>query len=116
MSLAALHACLARERARAAASFRLDDELGTHHGISWIDFVLLHSLHDSAGAMADAELAARLGMLRSHLRMRVRPLEKLGLVACQTDARERRVVALTAAGNRLAQEARETAAHVCSRL
>jgi MarR family transcriptional regulator, organic hydroperoxide resistance regulator len=114
MSLAALQACLDREYARAAASFRLDDELGTHHGIAWADFVLLESLQ--SGAMLDTELAGRLGMLRSHLLMRVRPLQKLGLVTCQVDGEDSRTIALSVAGRRLANEARDTAAHVCAQL
>jgi len=113
MSQAALRDWLERERVRAAASFRLDDELGTHHGMSWSDFVLLHALDDAAGAMSDAGLAARLGLLRSQLLMRVRPLEKLGVVSRHEDDGGRRVVALTAAGRRLVREARETAAAVC---
>lgn len=116
MSQAALAACLEREHARAAASFRLDDELGTHHGLSWADFVLLQSLDEAAGAMAEAALAARLGVLRSHLLMRVRPLEKLGLLSRRTDDAARRVVALSAAGRRSVREARETAAAVCGQL
>ena len=114
MSLARLHARLESERLRAAASFRLDDELGTHHGLSWADFVLLHALDDAAGPMAAADLAARLGMLRSHLLMRVRPLEKLGLLAREAGDPSRRTVALTGSGRRLLREARETAAAVCS--
>lgn len=113
MSQAALNARLEGERLRAAAAFRLDDELGTHHGMSWADFVLLHALDDAAGPMAANELAARLGMLRSHLLVRVRPLEKLGLVSRPGDVPARRTVVLTAAGRRLLGEARETAAAVC---
>lgn len=116
MSLAALQACLEREHSRAAASFRLDDELGTHHGISWLDFVLLDALQSSARAVPDTELAARLGLLRSHLLMRVRPLQKLGLVTCQSDGEHSRSIALSVAGRRLANEARDTAAHVCEEL
>lgn len=113
MSLAALHARLEAERLRAAAAFRLDDELGTHHGVSWADFVLLHALHDAAAPIAAAELAARLGMLRSQLLVRMRPLEKVGLLSRERDEPASRAVALTAAGRRLVREARETAAAVC---
>ena len=116
MSLAALQACLDREHARAAAVFRLDDELGTHHGIAWLDFVLLDALQSADAAMPDTELAARLGLLRSHLLMRVRPLQKLGLVTCQSDGEHSRSIALSVAGRRLANEARDTAAHVCEQV
>lgn len=113
MSLAHLHARLESERLRAAASFRLDDELGTHHGMSWADFVLLHALHDAAGPMAAADLAARLGMLRSHLLVRMRPLEKVGLLSREAGEPASHVITLTSAGRRLLREARETAAAVC---
>lgn len=116
MSLDALHACLERERAHAAASFRLDDALGTHHGLSWDDFVLLQSLDEAPAALPDAELAARLGLLRSQLLMRVRPLEKLGWLSRAADDRGRRAVGLSVAGRRLLREARTTAAAVCAEL
>jgi DNA-binding MarR family transcriptional regulator len=115
MSVAALDACLRRERARAADAFRLDDELGTHHGLSWSDFVLLHALHDAGAAVPDADLARELGLLRSHLLLRVRPLEKLGLVSRGADPGGRRSVGLSPGGRRVVREARETAAAVCGR-
>lgn len=114
MSLAHLHARLESERLRAAASFRLDDELGTHHGLSWADFVLLHALDDAAVPMPGADLAATLGLLRSHLLMRTRPLEKLGLLTRDGSGPAGRAVTLTGAGRRLVREARETAAAVCA--
>lgn len=116
MNDTALQACLERERARAAATFRLDDELGTHHGMSWADFVLLQALDDAAGPVPDAELARALGLLRSHFLLRVRPLEKLGMVARSVDERGRRALALSAGGRRLVREARHTAAYVCAQL
>jgi len=114
MNFAALDAWLERERVRAAVSFALDEALGTHHGISSSDFVLLQSLDEGAGAMEDPDLAKRLGLLRSQLLMRVRPLEKVGLVLRTLD-RGRRLVHLSAGGRRLLSEARETAAAVCQR-
>ena len=116
MSTAALHAWLERERVRAAATLRLDDELGTRHGMSWTDFVLLQSLDDAAGAMTESELAARLGLLRSHCLMQVRPLEKVGLLVRSVDDQGRRVVALRGAARGLLREAHETAAIVCGQL
>ena len=116
MSAAALRDCLERERIRAAASFRLDDALGTHHGMSWADFVLLQALDDAPAPMADADLAKRLGLLRSHFLMRVRPMEKLGWLSRSAGDPAGRVVALSASGRRLVREARETAAAVCGGL
>jgi MarR family transcriptional regulator, organic hydroperoxide resistance regulator len=116
MSAAALQAWLERERVRAAALLRLDDELGTRHGMSWADFVLLHSLDTAADGLTDGDLAAHLGMLRSHCLMRVRPLEKVGLLSRRLDDHGRRVVALRSAGRTLLREAQETAAIVCGQL
>lgn len=116
MSVAALQACLERERAHARASLCLDEELGTHHGISWFDFVLLHSLHDPAASMPDGDLAARLGLLRSQFVRRIRPLEKLGLVTRLIDGHGRHVATLTSAGRRVMHEASETAAAACARI
>lgn len=114
MSSAALEAYLDGERRRAAIAFALDEELGIHHGLSSSDFVLLHSLDDSA-PMAEAALARMLGELRSRLLMRIRPLEKIGVVTRSVDASGGRSVALSAGGRRLLVEARGTAAEVCSR-
>lgn len=114
MSSGDLHAFLQRERAHAAASFRLDEELGTHHGLSWADFVLLEALADAPAGMADGELATRLGLLRSQFLRRVRPLEKVGLVTRTPDDRGRPLVALSASGRRSLREARETAEMVCA--
>jgi MarR family transcriptional regulator, organic hydroperoxide resistance regulator len=116
MSATALHLWLEREHVRAAALLRLDDELGTRHGMSWADFVLLQCLDEAAGPLPQADLAARLGMLRSHCLMRVQPLEKVGLVSRRADAKGSQAVSLSASGRRLLREARETAANVCDSL
>jgi MarR family transcriptional regulator, organic hydroperoxide resistance regulator len=114
MNFAVLDAYLERERVRAAISFALDEELGTHHGISAADFVLLQSLW-GATELPDADLATQLGLRRSQLLMRLRPLEKVGLVLRTSDQRGRRLALLSAAGRRLLREARDTAAAVCQR-
>ena len=115
---AALQSCLDwqvdRHLDQAALNFRLDDELGTHHGLAWSDFVLLAVLDAADGAMAPQELAARLGLTRSHLVLQLLPLEKTGLVARDADAGGRRCVMLRPSGRRLLREARETAAVVCA--
>lgn len=109
MTGATFDSFLRSERDRAATVFVLDEELGTHHGLSWADFVLLHDLQ--AGGWAEPQLASRLGLRRSALLMRVRPLEKLGLLARSGEA-GRPVVALRPAGHRVVREASETAAAV----
>jgi DNA-binding MarR family transcriptional regulator len=113
MSAAALQACLARHQAHAALSFRLDEELGTHHGLAWSDFVLLEALDAAGGSLASAALAQRLGLLRSRLLLQLRPLEKTGVLE-RIDAPDGRRVALRPAGRGLLREARETAGAVCA--
>lgn len=116
MNTAALQAHLARHHAHAAATFRLDDELGTLHGIAWADFVLLDALDAAGGSLCGAQLAERLGVTRSHLVLRLLPLEKVGLVARVSRPDGQRQVTLRAPGRGLLREARETAAVVCSGL
>ena len=60
MSEEALQACVDRHLDHAAFVFKLDDELGTHHGLSWADFVLLTVLDAAGGAAPATELARTL--------------------------------------------------------
>jgi hypothetical protein len=60
MSQEALQACVDRHLEHAAMVFMLDDELGTHHGLSWADFVLLTVLDAAGGAAPATELARTL--------------------------------------------------------
>ena len=110
---AALQACLERHHAHAAVTGRLDEELGTHHGIAWSDFVLLEALEAAGGAWAPAALAQRMGLTRSRFLLQVLPLEKLGLLARAPAADGQRQLLLRPSGRRLLREARETAAVVC---
>lgn len=116
MSTAALQDCLRRHHAHAVATHRLDDELGTMHGIAWADFVLLDTLERAGGTLPSAQLASQLGLTRSHLVLRVLPLEKVGWVTRSARAEGGRTVALRAPGRGLLSEARETAAAVCAEL
>jgi DNA-binding MarR family transcriptional regulator len=113
-----LQSCLAwqvdRHLDQAALNFRLDDELGTHHGLSWSDFVLLSVLDGADGAVSSPELADRLGLTPSRLVLQLLPLEKTGLVARDVAADGKRSVTLRASGRRLLRESRETAADVCA--
>ena len=111
MNFAPLQSFLRIEQDRAAAAFVLDEELGTHHGLSWADFVLLQALDEQP--LPQPRLAALLGLRGSKLLMQIRPLEKLGLLSRSVSA-GRIVVALRPAGHRVLREARETAAAVCA--
>ena len=116
MSDVALQACISRHLDHAAMSFRLDEELGTHHGLAWADFVLL-TLLDAAGGSAPApELARALRTSASRFVLRLLPLEKTGVVERCAAADGKRRVQLRPQGRRLLREARETAAQVCGEL
>lgn len=111
---AALDTVLQRHFAQAALRLHLDEELGTHHGLAWDDFVLLAALDAAGGVVSTQALARRLGMSASGLVLRLLPLQKTGLVeraAAQPGVRE---VRLRPAGRRLLGEARETAQVVCA--
>jgi DNA-binding MarR family transcriptional regulator len=109
-----LHACLDRHFAHAAMRLRLDNELGNWHGLSWEDFVLLSVLDAGEGTVETAALAARLGLTRSALLLKLLPLEKTGLVARETSADGARCLVLRASGRRLVREARATAEAACA--
>lgn len=114
MSAEALQACVHRHLAHAATVFMLDDELGTRHGLSWADFVLLTVLDAAGGALATKALAGTLCMPASHLLLRLLPLEKTGLVERAADGHGERRVTLRPQGRRLLNEARDTASHACA--
>lgn len=114
MSEAALQACMDRHLEHAAFVFMLDNELGTHHGLSWADFVLLTMLDAAGGAAPAMALAHTLHMPASHLLLRLLPLEKTGLVERAADGDGKRRVTLRPQGRRLLREARDTAANACA--
>jgi MarR family transcriptional regulator, organic hydroperoxide resistance regulator len=110
----ALQACVQRHLKHAATVFVLDDELGTHHGLSWADFVLLTVLDAAGGAAPATALAQTLCMPASHLLLRLLPLEKTGRVERTADTDGKRRVTLRPPGRRLLNEARDTAANACA--
>ena len=114
MNEEALQACVARHLEHAAIVFTLDDELGTHHGLSWADFVLLTVLDAAGGAAPATELARTLRMPASHLLLRLLPLEKTGMVERAAGNEGKRRGTLRPQGRRLLHEARDTAADACA--
>ena len=115
MSAEALHACMDRHLKHAAMVYRLDDELGTHHGLSWADFVLLTALDAACAAVPAKELARTLCMPASQLLLKLLPLEKIGLVERAADSNGKRCVKLRPQGRRVLREARDTAENACVR-
>ena len=115
MSEEALQACVDRHLQHAAMVFMLDDELGTHHGLAWADFVLLVVLDAAGGAAPAKDLARTLCMPASRLLLRLLPLEKTGLVERTADSNGTRCAKLRPQGRRLLREARDTAENACAR-
>jgi len=115
MSDQALQTCMDRHLKHAAMVCRLDDELGTHHGLSWADFVLLTALDAASGTAPATELARTLCLPASQLLLQLLPLEKIGLVERAADSNGKRRVELRPQGRRLLHEARDTAQHACVR-
>ncbi len=113
MSVSPLQICLDRHHTQAALCYRLDDELGILHGMSWTDFVLLDALDSAGGVLPSAELAQKLSIPRSRLLLQLIPLEKIGLVARSSGEDGVRRVSLRPNGQRQMREARETAARLC---
>lgn len=109
-----LDLCLSLHRAQASLRLKLDDELGTLHGMGWDAFGLLAALDDAGGAMPLADLRSRVGVPASGVVRMLLPLEKVGLVARESLPGGQRAVRLRRAGRRLLGEARETASAVCS--
>ncbi|MFF9580374.1 MarR family winged helix-turn-helix transcriptional regulator [Streptomyces achromogenes] len=119
MSEEALDAALRLVRAQAALVRRFDARLGGLHGVSLADFTLLLRLAQAPGGrMRRVDLAEALGLTASGVTRGLAPLERIGLVTREPDARDARVAyaALTGTGRRLLAEmlatAQETAAEV----
>jgi DNA-binding MarR family transcriptional regulator len=115
MNTQALEVCLQVQAAHARLRRKLDDELGTLHGLSFDDFVLLRALAQAPSGLTAAELERPLGVQRSGALRQVIALEKTGLVERSADAQGRRSVRLRAPGRGLLAEATETAASICTR-
>lgn len=119
MSEEALDAALRLVRAQTALVRRFDARLGGLHGVSLADFTLLLRLAQAPGArMRRVDLAEALGLTASGVTRGLAPLERIGLVTREPDARDARVAyaALTGTGRRRLTEmlatARETAAEI----
>ena len=113
MSNATVNRCLTIHRAYAKLRLQLDEELGIFHGIDFDDFALLHALASTDDPTSLASLAAELGVSRSVMLRRLRPLEKIGLIVFQGGVTDRRI-ALRTAGLCLMKTAHETVGGVCA--
>jgi len=99
-----LEFCLRLTRAYATLTRRLDNALGSVHGLSFGDFMILYHLDRAPGTrLRRIDLAERLGLTASGVTRTLIPLEKLGLVGRQPDPRDARVgyAQITDAGRQL---------------
>lgn len=112
MSKTSLATVLDLALARTLVLRHVDVPLGHHHGVSLADLALLLELRDAPGEkLRRAELAQRLGVTPSGIARQVAPLERIGLVGRESNARDARLalVTLTDSGRRVAEEASVTA-------
>ncbi len=98
---------------------RLDGALGTQHGLSFGDLVVLLKLGLAAeGKLRRVDLAAAVGLTPSAVTRILMPLERIGLVARERDVRDARVgyAVLTKTGRRVLSEALASAAETANEL
>ncbi|WP_225101059.1 MarR family winged helix-turn-helix transcriptional regulator [Streptomyces sp. CoH27] len=114
-----LDAALRLVRAQTALVRRFDTRLSGLHGVSLADFTLLLRLGQAPGGrMRRVDLAEALGLTASGVTRGLAPLERIGLVTREPDARDARVAyaSLTTTGRQRLTEmcatAEETAAEV----
>ncbi|MGW2743738.1 MarR family winged helix-turn-helix transcriptional regulator [Streptomyces sp. NPDC001450] len=115
----ALDASLRLVRAQTALVRRFDARLGGLHGVSLADFTMLLRLGQAPGGrMRRVDLAEALGLTASGVTRGLAPLERIGLVTRESDARDARVAyaSLTGTGRERLKEmlaaAEETAAEI----
>ena len=99
--------CLRLAKAHATLARRFDGRLGTLHGLSLGDFILLLNLSRAPGGkLRRVDLAEQLGLTASAVTRALIPLERIGLVKRQRDMRDARIgyAVLTETGQRVLEE------------
>jgi DNA-binding MarR family transcriptional regulator len=111
MNTDALEDCMRISLAHASLTLKLDDVLGTFHGLSLNDFILLRLLSQAEGGRLPlAGLMRPLGVRMSAVLRQLAPLEKTGYLQREPG----RMVALRPAGRAQVAEAASSAAVVCA--
>lgn len=103
---------LTLNRAHAGLIRRFDWALGSCHGLSFADFVVLYHLDRAPEKrLRRVDLADRVGLTVSGVTRLLAPLEKRGIVTRLSDAKDARVAyaVITAAGSALFADALATA-------
>lgn len=91
----------------------------TPHGLSFTEYLLMHYLKNAPlEAIPRIELAEQLGMSASGITRLIAPMEKIGIVEKETNARDARqsLVKLTQTGKTLYSEARVSVEHAADYL
>ena len=117
MKADAVSFCIGLGRAQASLNLKLDDELGTLHGLGLRDFTLLYALSQAEGGRLPAsDLVQPMGVRLSAVTRQLILLEKTGLVQREVaeESAGRRYVRLRPAAKRLLGEAVEIAEAVCA--
>lgn len=115
----ALDASLRLVRAQVALVKRFDASLSGLHGVSLADFTVLLRLGEAPGGrMRRVDLAEKLGLTASGVTRGLAPLEQIGLVMRETDARDGRVAyaALTDTGRERLTDMLATAEQVAAEI
>ncbi|MFR9800560.1 MarR family winged helix-turn-helix transcriptional regulator [Streptomyces sp. MS06] len=115
----ALDASLRLVRAQVALVKRFDTSLSGLHGVSLADFTMLLRLGQAPGGrMRRVDLAGKLGLTASGVTRGLAPLERIGLVMRETDARDGRVAyaALTDTGRERLTDMLATAEQVAAEI
>ncbi len=89
-------------------SKRIDGKLGSIHGISFTEYMVLFHLKSSeAKLLRRIDLAQTLGLTASGVTRLLSPMEKIGLVEKETNKRDARVslVKITSSGERILNDA-----------
>lgn len=85
------------------------------HGLGFNDFVILYVLNSSSdNRMRRIDLAEKIGLTASGVTRLLNPLEKIGLVARETNERDARVsyVVITPTGKKIFEEAKLSAENI----
>ncbi|MEU7041581.1 MarR family transcriptional regulator [Streptomyces varsoviensis] len=115
----ALDVSLRLVRAQLALAKRFDNSLSGLHGVSLADFTMLLRLSQAPGGrMRRVDLAETLGLTASGVTRGLAPLERIGLVTREADARDGRVAhaALTDTGRERLADMLGTAERVAADL
>lgn len=118
MKIDAIDLCLKVSQAHASLNLKLDDELGTLHGLSLNDFIMLYLLAQTEdGRMAGTDLVRLMGVQLSAVTRQVVLMEKTGRLQREPETSDgKRYISLRPAGRRLFTEALSTARSVCNRV